>query len=150
MCDRYFCILPDINLKSHHKRRKKKNIKIIVVRTLDLFVQVGINIQNRTSKTSFPLTTLTSTKAYRQNAHSAPQRFAAKRHANLGPPSWGFSSKNHVQTAREFHDLNMDLIVLNTAFVHLTMASKSYAHRYLCKNVTNVVRAKERVWWRRV
>ena len=29
---------------------------------------------------------------------------------NLGP-SWGFSSNKHVQTAREFHDFNMDLVV---------------------------------------
>ena len=28
-------------------------------------------------------------------------------------PSWGFSSKNHVQTAREFHDLNMILLFEN-------------------------------------
>ena len=58
-CDRYFCILPDSNLKSHQKRRK--NIKIIVFRTLDLFVQNGVRMQNRTSKTSFPLTMLTLT-----------------------------------------------------------------------------------------
>ena len=33
----------------------------------------------------------------------------------------------HVQTARESHDLNID-------FVHLTMASNSFAYRILCKN----------------
>ena len=36
--------------------------------------------------------------------------------------------KNHVQTARESHDLNMGLFVL------LTAASNSFAKRILCKN----------------
>ena len=73
-CDRYSCILPDSSLKLHRKRRKV--IKIIVFCKLNLIVQNGVGLQNRTSKTSFPLTTSMSTKP-RQNAHSGPQRCVA-------------------------------------------------------------------------
>ena len=38
--------LPDSNLKSHQEQRK--NIKIIVFCMLELFVQDGISMQNRT------------------------------------------------------------------------------------------------------
>ena len=31
--------------------------------------------------------------------------------------SWGFSSKNHVQTAREFHDSSMDLVWTRLSFI---------------------------------
>ena len=55
------CILPDSSLNCHQKRRKV--IKIIIFRTLNLVVQNGVGLQNRTSKMSFPLTTLTMTKA---------------------------------------------------------------------------------------
>ena len=63
--DRCSCILPDSSLNSHRKRRKI--FKIIVFPTLNLVVQNGASLQNRTSKTSktsFALTTLTSTEAY--------------------------------------------------------------------------------------
>ena len=40
---------------------------------------------------------------------------------------WPHLVKTHFQTACESNDLNID-------FLHLTMASNSYAHRYLCKN----------------
>ena len=61
MCDRYSCILPDSSLNSYQKRRKVN--KIIIHRTLNLVVQNGVGLQNRTSKMSFPLTTLALTKA---------------------------------------------------------------------------------------
>ena len=48
----------------------------------------------------------------------------------------GFLSKSHVQTAHEFHDLNMDFVVWTRLPDHFTMASRSYVCRYLCKNVS--------------
>ena len=48
--------------------------------------------------------------------------------------SWGFSSKHHVHTARKFHCLNMTFVVWTLLLVDWTIASNSYAHRYLCKN----------------
>ena len=45
------------------------------------------------------------------------------------------SAKTHVQTAREFHDLNMGFCCLNTAFDQSKTASNSYVHRFLCKNI---------------
>ena len=47
--------------------------------------------------------------------------------------SWGFSSKNHVQTARESHDSNMVFVFWPLLLVDLTMTSNSYMYRYLCK-----------------
>ena len=44
--------------------------------------------------------------------------------------SWGFLSKNHVQTAREFHDLNMDCIVWTPLLVCSTVASNSFVNRF--------------------
>ena len=41
-----------------------------------------------------------------------------------------FSAKNHVQMARKFHDLNMDL---GRLLVCLTIASNNFTHSYLCK-----------------
>ena len=78
----------DSNLKNRTEKARKKhqNNRISFVRSLS---QNGVSLQNRTSKTPFPLTTLTSTEAYK-NAHSRPQRFMQ---TNLGM-SWGFSSKN--------------------------------------------------------
>ena len=59
-------------------------MKIIVFCTLDLFVQDqdGVGMQNRTSKTSFPLTTLTETQVTGRNVlpHTVTQ-------TNLGPSS---------------------------------------------------------------
>ena len=46
-------------------------------------------------------------------------------------PQCAFSAENHVQMAREFHDLNLDL---GRRPACLTIASNSYTHRYLCKN----------------
>ena len=43
-------------------------------------------------------------------------------------------AKTHVQTACEFHDLNMGFAVLTRLSAQLKIASNSYAHRYLCKN----------------
>ena len=60
-CDSYSCILHDSSLKSHRKHMNV--IKIFVFRMLILVVQNGVGLQNRTSKKSFPLMTLTSTKA---------------------------------------------------------------------------------------
>ena len=37
--------------------------------------------------------------------------------------------------AHEFHDLNMFFTVWALPLVDLTMASDSYVHRYLCKNI---------------
>ena len=52
-------------------------------------------------------------------------------------PSWGFLSKNHVQTACESHDSDMVLVVWKQLLVDLTMPSNSCVHRYLCKNVNS-------------
>ena len=80
-CDRYSCsftwlqslflqfyltpivilaVLPDSSLKLHRKRRKV--FKAIVFRKLNLVIQSCVGLQNRTSKTIFPLTTSMSTK----------------------------------------------------------------------------------------
>ena len=37
--------------------------------------------------------------------------------------------ENHVHTASEFHDLNMDFVVLRQLPVCLTIASKNYTYR---------------------
>ena len=47
---------------------------------------------------------------------------------------WYKKFKIHVQTAREFHDLNMGFVVLTRLLVHSRIASNSYVHRILCKN----------------
>ena len=51
----------------------------------------------------------------RRNDQSRPQRFPVNRHANKSGPRQALSSKSHVQTARESHDLNMDFLRLHTA-----------------------------------
>ena len=51
---------------------------------------------------------------------------------NLGP-YWGFSSKNHVQTTREFHDLNMIFAVWALLLVDLTIGIKN---DFLCINIS--------------
>ena len=58
------------------------------------------------------------------------------RHVKIHVPSWGFLSKNHVQTVRESHDSYMVLVVWKRLLVDLTMASNSCVHRYLCKNLS--------------
>ena len=95
MCDRYSCILPDFSRKSH--RKQCKGIKI--VRMLNLIVQNGVGLQNQTS---FPLTALTSTKA--QTKCSSPGRFCS---VTLCKQTSARLKDFQVQTAREFHDLNM-------------------------------------------
>ena len=105
MCDHYSCILPDSNLQSHQKRRK--NIKIIRFRKLDLFVQNGVSLQNRTSSANNDDFNKSIDKTLISGCNVLPHNVLQ---TNLGL-SWGFSSKNHVQTACKFHDLNMDLVV---------------------------------------
>ena len=59
-------------------------------------------------KTSFPLTMSTQQKL-RQNGHFRPQRSQNVTQTNLSPFQ-GFLPKCHVQTAREFHHLNMEFV----------------------------------------
>ena len=54
-------------------------------------------------------------------------------HMNKWRPvlSLRFLSKNHVQTAHEFHDFNIDFIVWTRLLVHSSMAPHGFESRYL-------------------
>ena len=79
-----------------------------------------------------PLTSSKNSKMLR----SGRVRFVAQRNINKARPIlWYQKFKIHVQTAREFHDLNMGFVVWTRLLVHSRIASNSYVHRILCKNV---------------
>ena len=63
------------------------------------------------------------------------QRNVNKVRPILGTILWYQKFKIHVQTAREFHDLNMGFVVWTQLLVHSRIASNRYVHRILCKNV---------------
>ena len=126
------CILPDSSLKLHRKCRKV--IAIIVFHMLNLIVQNGVSLQNQPSKDIISPNNVDINKSIDKmiipSHNILPHNIMQ---TNLGL-SWLFSSNNQVQTACEFH-LNMFFVVSTLLLVDLTMASNSYAHWYLCKNL---------------
>ena len=68
---------------------------------------------------------------------SGRQRYVAQRNVNKARPLlWFRKIKTHVQTACEFHDLNMGFVVSTRLLAHLSIASNSYVHRILCKKTS--------------
>ena len=63
----------------------------------------------------------------RQNNQSRPQHIPVLRHACKSGPGVGFSSKSHVQTTRESHDLSTDFAASDSFAYHIPMQKSHLA-----------------------
>ena len=109
MHDCYSCIFTYSSFKLI--RKCYKIVKITVFCTLDHSVEMASACEIKHQKMSFPLTRLTQQNLRGKKVIPGGKILSHNvRQANLSLFQ-GFSAKNHVQMARECHDLNMDFVV---------------------------------------